>query len=306
MRAARRRLVTALTGAVAFASAALTAAGGWIYFSTESRLNRIYRVDAREEIAGGGPNALRRGRHLVEVVGSCPPCHGDDLAGSVMADEWGLGRLDSTNLTPGRGGIADYSDADLVHSIRFGVRRDGRPLLMMPSQHFAHFSNADLGAIITYLRSLPPVDRRAAKRRIGPVTRLVLSLGAAPDLLPAEMMDGQRPVVDAPIPAATARYGAYLVTTAGCKVCHREDLRGGLHPLSLPGEPPPPDLTPDGTMKNWSEANFMQTLKSGVTPDGRELDEAFMPWRRIARMNDSELRAIWLHLRSLPSRGSSL
>jgi nicotinate dehydrogenase subunit B len=104
-----------------------------------------------------------------------------------------------------------------------------------------------------------------------------------------------------PPAAATADYGAYLVETSGCKVCHRENLAGGLHPLSLPGEPVPPDLTPRGRLAHWSEDAFLRALRTGVTPEGHRLDEAWMPWPALGRMSDLELRAIFRHLRSLPA-----
>ena len=134
----------------------------------------------------------------------------------------------------------------------------------------------------------------------GPLTRLVLFLGKAPDLLAAEAIERRGAAPVATSPAATAEYGAYLVEVAGCKVCHHEDLSGGRHPLALPGEPPPPNLTSAGPLHDRSEQDFFRTLRTETTPDGRRLDERFMPWRAIAQMGDLELRAIWLHLRSLP------
>ena len=124
---------------------------------------------------------------------------------------------------------------------------------------------------------------------------------------PVEDREPARPASDRPeaAPASVDRhdpidYGAYLVDTGGCKVCHKDDLRGGLHPLSLPGEPPPPDLTRGGPLASWSESDFIRTLRTGVTPDGRQLDAQWMPWPTTARMTDGELRAIWQHLQSLP------
>lgn len=218
-----------------------------------------------------------------------------------MADDWWLGRLYASNLTPGEGGLGNYETADFARSIRHGVKPDGRPVLMMPSQYFYRFSDADLGALIAYLRALPPVDRELPSPRLGPFTRFVLFLGKAPDLLPAERIDHRAARPPPAPPGETIAYGAYLVETGGCKVCHREDLSGGLHPLSLPGEPPPADLTPGGSLAHWSERDFVRTLRTGTTPDGRRLDERFMPWRSIARLTDLELRAIWLYLRALPA-----
>ena len=66
-------------------------------------------------------------------------------------------------------------------------------------------------------------------------------------------------------------------------------------------EPPPPDLRASGPLSTWSERDFVVALRTGVTPDGRQLDDAWMPWKNLSRMSDLELRAIWRGLRSLPT-----
>ena len=103
-------------------------------------------------------------------------------------------------------------------------------------------------------------------------------------------------------PGPTPEYGAYLVETGGCRVCHRQDLRGGLHPLSLPDEPPPPDLTAGGPLGSWSEQDFVRAMRTGITPDGRRVDPEWMPWPAFAGMSDLELRAIFLYLSSIAPR----
>jgi mono/diheme cytochrome c family protein len=279
---------------------AVVATGGALLMAAERRIQRLYRVDPEPVVVSEAPAVLARGRHLVEVVTQCTTCHGEDLAGQRMADGLWMGRLYAPNLTPGRGGVGDRSDLDLVRSIRHGLRPDGRPLVVMPAQYLYQLSDADLGAIIAYLRSLPPRDRAVPPRRLGPASVLALVGGAAPDLIPAELLAQRSSWVPAPPPELSAAYGLYLIEVAGCKVCHQEDLSGGLHPLSLPGEPPPPDLRASGPLSTWSEADFVATLRTGVTPDGRRLDEAWMPWRSLSRMSDLELRAIWRGLRASP------
>lgn len=270
-----------------------------VYASTEVRLRRVYAVPPLQVEARSDPATLARGRHLVHVVAQCTTCHGADLGGkSLGSDPW-LGRLSGPNLTRGRGGIALHSDAQLAASVRYGVDREGRPLVMMPAQYLRHLSDDDLGAIIGYLRSLPPVDRELPPRRSGPLSRLLLFLGRVPDVLPAESIARSSAPPQVPPVDAGVDYGRYLVDVAGCRVCHHENLAGGLHPLALPGEPVPADLTPQGPLGSWSEREFIRTLRTGVTPDGRALDGAYMPWRTLARMSDAELAAIWLYLRSL-------
>ena len=220
----------------------------------------------------------------------------------MAADEKGLGRLYAPNLTAGEGGIgASYRVEDFARAIRRGVDREGRALWVMPSQYLRALSDRDLGAVIAYLRAAPKVDRAVPDRRTGWLTRLALVLGGAPDLLPAEQID-QAAAQEASAPQAVAAGGRYLVDIGNCRVCHRPDLSGGLHPLAVAGEPPPPNLTPAGPLAAWSEADFFGAMRTGRTPDGRRLDARFMPWPRFGRMSDGELRAIWRYLGTVPPK----
>ncbi len=270
-----------------------------VYTSTELRLRRIYHPPLARLAVPTEPEAIARGRHLVHAVAQCTNCHGDDLAGRMLGEDPWIGRIFAPNLTRGRGGVGSHTAAEFVRSIRHGVGRDGNALLMMPAQYLRNLSDADLGAIIAYLRSLPPLDHEVPPPRVGPLSRLLLFLGRVSDAVPAEALAEADAPQPAPQPGVTAEYGRYLVDAAGCRVCHHHDLAGGLHPLALPGEPVPPNLTPAGPLGAWSEQDFVRTLRAGITPDGRALDEEYMPWRRIAQMSDPELRAMWRYLRSL-------
>ena len=274
-----------------------------VYVSTELRLRRVYTVPPVTLEVPTDPASIERGQHLVHVIAQCTNCHGEDLGGRSLGESPWLGRLSAPNLTPGHGGLGSHSDEELVWSIRYGVGRDRRALVMMPAQYLRKLGDTDLGAIVAYLRSLAAVDREVAPFRAGPLARLLLFLGRVPDVVPAEALIHAGEPAPPPAPGPTIEYGGYLVDTAGCRICHRHDLSGGLHPLSLPGEPRPPRLTPEGPLAAWSERDFLRTLRTGTTPDGRGLDEAYMPWRRIGRMSDPELKAIWRYLRSLePTR----
>ena len=104
-----------------------------------------------------------------------------------------------------------------------------------------------------------------------------------------------RPV--APEPGVTAAYGQYLARL--CTECHGADLNGA--PFGPPGEEiPTPNLTPGGELATWSEEDFFTTLRTGMTPEGDQLDME-MPWMYFGQMSDEELKALWLYLQSLPA-----
>ena len=52
-------------------------------------------------------------------------------------------------------------------------------------------------------------------------------------------------------------------------------------------------------LANWTSQDFVRTLRTGVTREGRVLDPNFMPWPAYSKMSDLELNAIWKYLNSL-------
>ena len=221
-------------------------------------------------------------------------------AGRCSASLSPIGTLAGPNLTRGEGGLGrTFADADWVRGIRHGVHANGTSLLVMPSEAFAFMSEADLAALIAYLKQLPPVDRAMPASALGPLGRALLVAGQL-SILVAEKTPAM------PYPAAvpsgpTAEYGRYLAGFSGCLGCHGPGLSGG-HVDGPPDTPPASNLTPDSTgIEKWTEADFERALRHGVRPDGRPID-IFMPWPNFSGMTDDEVRALWLFIRSMPPK----
>lgn len=118
-----------------------------------------------------------RGRYLVSIA-PCALCHtpvegslfpkpspalsggvkiscGDDIIGC-------FGAVYAKNLTPDREtGLGGWTDRQIKRAIRSGITKDGRMMhwQTMPRDIFSNFAEADLEAIVAYLRSLPPVRK---------------------------------------------------------------------------------------------------------------------------------------------------
>jgi mono/diheme cytochrome c family protein len=283
-----RWIISGLLGVGALVVLALAG----LYLVTALRLRRTYRLPESTVRAAADSAALARGRHLAEAIGKCQECHGGDYGGQAVVDDPMFARLSASNLTPGRGGIADRSDADLERAIRHGVRRDGRPLVFMPSEAYVVMSDGDVAALIGYLRTLPPVDREHPRPRVGPVARGLYLAGNFP-LLPVELVDHDGPRA-VPPPGVTVPYGEYLATIGGCRACHGAALAGDANPDA-------PDISPT-RLGDWSEADFFRAIREGRRPDGSTIDPGKMPWVRSSRMTDEEIRAVWMYARSLPPR----
>jgi hypothetical protein len=67
-----------------------------------------------------------------------------------------------------------------------------------------------------------------------------------------------------------------------------------------PDWPPAANLTPAGSTKDWSEADFRRLLREGKRPNGTPVNQA-MPWRVMKNLTDDEIRAVYLYTRSLPA-----
>jgi len=271
-----------------------------IYVVSENKLNQTLSLPSETVPIPTDTSAIQRGQHLAAAVGVCIDCHGPNLAGKVFIDDPLLGRVIAANLTRGRGGVgATHSDADFVRSIRHGVTPGGRPLLVMPSDDYYHFSDADLGAIIAYIRSLPAVDTPTASNELRVLGRVLFATGQLP-LQPALDINHSGPRPQAPPIGMTPEYGKYLADNAGCPGCHGPGLSGGVIAEAPPGTIPAANLTPAG-LGTWSEADFFKAMRTGTRPDGRVLD-TFMPWPYYAQMTDDELRAVWRFLQVVPAR----
>ena len=59
---------------------------------------------------------------------------------------------------------------------------------------------------------------------------------------------------------------------------------------------------PGAAVAQWSEAEFVSTLRTGKTPRGNQLENRYMPWKVLGQMTDDELKAMWLYLKSAPAR----
>ncbi len=265
---------------------------GTAWVAVARGMGRQYDVPAENFSAAADSAAIERGRHFAVAIAKCASCHGGDMAGAVVLEGGGFGRLVSSNLTPGRGGIgAEYTDADWERAIRHGVGRDGRPLRFMPAAEYAAISDRDLAGLVAYLKTLAPVDRELPTTRVGLMARVLAIVAPDFPLLSAARLDHRAPHPTAPAPAATREYGAYLARVGGCTGCHGADLTGGRG-----GPPPTPPAIDAAALAGWTEADVTRTLRTGVRPDGRVLNTA-RPWPATAQMTDEEIRALWLYVR---------
>ena len=273
-----------------------------VFWASESRLDRTYDVQPRKLHIQQDMATLRHGRHIATIRG-CTECHGENLAGRVFLDNPMIGRFVATNLTRGKGGIgATFSDSDWVRAVRHGVRPNGKPLMIMPSDEFFQLSDSDLAAAIAYAKSVPAVDNELPSSKISAAGRALVTLNRDIAILPVERIAHDTSPAAVPAAGLTPEYGAYLAT--GCTTCHGATFSGGEIPGVPPDWPQAANLTPaaDAASSRWNVEQFAHTLRTGITPEGKKLDKRYMPWPVIGKMTDDELHALWLYFRSVPAK----
>jgi mono/diheme cytochrome c family protein len=272
-----------------------------LYSLGQMRLNRKYVVPAQTVTIPEDAESLTEGKRIFQYRG-CEACHGEQLQGLVYLDNPALGQVITPNLTTGRGGIGSQrTDEDLIRAIKHGVRPDGTPLLFMPSTEFFYLSDKDLGNVLAYIRSLPPVENEMQPSSLSFTGFMAMNVIKNITFLPAEIIPQDTPPPPAPEPGVTAEYGEYL--SMSCKVCHGLTLSGG----EIPGFPPEWPATPNLTsgagsrLPIWGEAGFIEILRTGEK-HGRRINPNYMPWKSYRHMSDDELRAVYKYLMSLPPK----
>jgi mono/diheme cytochrome c family protein len=272
---------------------------------------------------------IARGKYLVEGPAHCGSCHVSGFADMVAGDEGKevplkgglkfpmgpLGTIYTRNLTPDREtGIGRYSDQQLFRMMRHGIRPDGlasMPVLMP----FWKMADDDLVAVVSYLRSVAPVENDVPVNDWSFMGKAVRSLTATFE----PIKDPDAPAIAPPM-APTVERGEYLANyVANCVGCHTQrdlmtyqatapEFAGGMEFEPWPelytylkSDPEvwlrTPNITPDagGVLVNYKTAEeFVARFKRG-----RLVAFSPMDWGPFSRMSDEDITAIWMYLNSL-------
>lgn len=266
------------------------------------------RMQRRIDVALQPPPALRtdapaieRGRYLYASRG-CVDCHGANGAGRTFLDEPGGMKVAGPDITPAAGSVvARYQPQDWVRTLRHGVKPDGTPVLIMPSEDYNRLTDDDLGALVAYVRQLPPQAGAAAVVSLPLPVRVLYGFGAIPDA--AAKIDHGLPPPTAVPEGVTREHGAYVANM--CLGCHGPQLAGGKVPGGPPDWPAAADLTGGnaGAMAHYPDADsLLKLFKTGHRADGTPVK--VMPFESLREMSDTDVRALHVYLRGLPAARS--
>lgn len=285
-----------VVGSVVLAGAAVAVVGKVL---GERKMERTLEVQVAAVPLFSDPAHIEQGRYLFSTRG-CAECHGDNAAGKVVVDDGSM-LVVAPNITGGANSATlAYTDADWVRTLRHGVKPNGKPVIIMPSEDYNRLTDDDVGALISYVKRLPPVDGQGTRIELPVPVKALYGFGAIKDA--AEKIDHALPPSE-PVPVSVSvQHGAYVANA--CIGCHGERLSGGTIPGAPPDWPAAANLTPgkDSAMVRYPDAEaFMAMLRTRKRPDGTQVNAA-MPFDSLSRMTDTDIRALHMFLKTLPPR----
>ncbi|HTE14739.1 MAG TPA: cytochrome c [Burkholderiales bacterium] len=244
--------------------------------------------------------SLKQGKYLFESRG-CMECHGAGGQGRELINDPNGLYVRTPNITTGTTGtVKTYSDVDWVRAIRHGIKPNGEPLLIMPSEDYSRLTDADTASLIAYLRSLPPADGEPGVIRFPLIVKALYAFGAIKDA--AEKIDHAQPASVPVTVAATVEHGAYVANM--CIGCHGPTLSGGKIPGGPPTWPPAANLTSGSGSKMPiydTAEKFVVMMRTAKRPDGSEVSKV-MPFDSLKRLTDVDLQALHIYLKTLQPR----
>lgn len=244
---------------------------------------------------------IERGRYLYNTRG-CLDCHGANGGGKTVIKDGGMFVV-APNITSGANGVtAGYKAIDWLRTLRHGVKPNGNPVMIMPSEDYNRLTDDDTASLIAYLQQMPAVPGERALINVPVPVKVLYAFGVIKDA--SEKIDHTLPPSKPVEAGVTLEHGAYVANA--CIGCHGQHLSGGKIPGGAPTWPAAANLTPGkgGVMTRYPTPEiFMAMMRSGHRPDGTAISQV-MPFGSLGQMNDTDLRALHAYLLTVPARAS--
>ncbi|WP_219273606.1 cytochrome c [Pseudomonas sp. Xaverov 83] len=269
-------------------------------------------------VSAAETDLVKQGEYLARA-GDCVACHtakgGKPFAGGLPM-ETPIGTIYSTNITPDKTGLADYSFEDFDQAVRHGVAKNGSTLYpAMPYPSYARVSESDMQALYAYfMKGVEPVAQANKDSDIPWPLSMRWPLAGwrwmfAPKVEDYQAQAGADPVISR---------GAYLVEGLGhCGACHtpraltmqEKSLSASDGSAFLSGSAPlegwiAKSLRGDHKdgLGGWSEEQLVQFLKTGRSDRSAVFGGmSDVVVHSMQYMSEDDLTAIARYLKSLPA-----
>jgi mono/diheme cytochrome c family protein len=252
-------------------------------------------------------STIARGKYLVLGSAHCYTCHMPDsilrqgfterMMGG-QAFETPFATFYTPNITSDKEtGIGNFTDEQLARAIRYNVNHNNRAMVSFMS--YNAMNDDDIAAIISYLRTTPPVRNVVPQHDYNLLGKELMRFLVKPVV----------PTIQNIGPDTTAVYGKYLAyNVMNCNGCHTkrgsrgefigEPFAGGYSWKLDDGTYTSANLTPDdstGRIAKWPQDVFIRKFRAA-----RTLQNSPMPWDAYKILTDNDLKAIYKFLKQLP------
>lgn len=227
---------------------------------------------------------IAHGERMANVL-LCTACHTPAMTGLNMGTlDPELDGIWASNVTLG---APKLGDEQLERLLREGVHPTKEAVYMMPSKVYQHLSDADMDAIIAYVRSLEPTGEATPDTELNEA--LAGAAAAGQFKTSAEEVAeyaGKYPLD----PGKDHALGHYIATT-NCADCHGYELtgEGGFAPAL------------SAVLPAYDEAALTELLTTGTAPEGRNPGlMGFVGGNVTSHLTETERAALVAYLMTLP------
>lgn len=265
----------------------------------------------------GDPD-LARGEEVF-WAGGCASCHAapgakdDDklILSGGLALKSDFGTFYAPNISSdATAGIGDWTLQQFVNAMTQGTAPGGTHLYpSFPYTSYTRMEISDLNDLYGYMKTLPASDNVAPQHELGFPFNIRRAVG-----LWNLLYLNSDPVISIDASSEQLLRGQYLVEGPGhCGECHTpRTLIGGLKRNQwLAGAENPdgegiiPNITPDGSIKDWSAGDIVYYLESGFTPDFDSVGGSMVSVQQnMAKLPAADREAIAAYLKAIPGRAN--
>ena len=266
---------------------------GVIYAWSTTFLNKRYSIPLSEIKLPSDTASIAEGGRLVHIA-HCGDCHNEHLTGGVFDNiPKNVATLVAPNLTQV---VPTYSNAEIVRLLRYGVKKNGHSVLVMPAFMYHELKEESIGKIIAYLRTLPKqpttpnVPSSSSYTFLGRLLVVLGKVDRVADLI-APNTEGKYVHCD----TTGVSFGRYLAMST-CTACHGIDFKGedGFSP----------DLV---IAASYGKSDFFKLIRTGVALGDRKNIGLMsdVTKKYLSHLNDHEIESIYAFLQTRPTQSKS-
>ncbi len=258
-----------------------------VYIWSAAILDKTYSAPLSKVDIPTDTASVKEGARLAHIA-HCGDCHGQYYTGDSVFQINNVAEFIAPNITKI---IPTYSNEELERLLRFGVKKDGRSVYVMPAFMYHQLKQKSVADIIAYLRtlhSLPTNTTVPVKTTYTFLGRLQLIEGKFIPI--ATMITSNEPQLYIHYDTSQVSFGKYLVMTT-CTACHGQDLKGeeGFSPNLI-------------IAAAYNKEEFLKLLRTGEALGDRNVGVmSHVAKNYLSYLNNKEINSIYAYLKTKPT-----